>query len=130
LIGGQVQMTFSSPGQVSSHIRSGKLRALAVTNEQPSALFPDLPTVAAAGVPGYDAGATSGIFAPAKTPAGVINRLSQEIMKVVSKADVKEKFLNSGVETVGTSPEEFAAKIKSEMTKLGKVIKDAGIRAE
>jgi tripartite-type tricarboxylate transporter receptor subunit TctC len=105
------------------------LKALAVTSARPSALTPDLPTVAAT-VPGYEAVAIFGIFAPAKTPPALVNRLNQEIVRVLNKADVKEKFFNAGAETVGSSPEQFAAAGKSEMAKWGKVIKEAGIRAE
>ena len=72
----------------------------------------------------------TGVFAPAATPAVLINRLNQEIVRAIHRPDVKEKFLNSGVEPVGTSAEEFAAKIKSEMLRMGKVIKDAGMRLE
>ena len=72
----------------------------------------------------------TGVFAPAATPAVLINRLNQEIVRAIHRPDVKEKFFNSGVEPVGTSPEEFAAKIKSEMLRMGKVIKDAGMRLE
>ena len=70
----------------------------------------------------------TGIFAPAKTPAAIINRLNQEIVRVLNRAEVKEKFFNAGVEVVGSSPEQLAATIKSEMARMGKVIKDAGIR--
>jgi len=130
LIGGEVQLMFNSPVEVMQHVKSGRLRALAVTSAQPSALVSWLPTVAAAGLPGYESVAIVGIFAPAKTPEGIISRLNQEIVRFVKTADTKEKFLEYGVETVGSSPEEFAAKIKSEMAKTSKVIKDAGIRSE
>ena len=70
------------------------------------------------------------MFAPAKTPATIINRLNREIVRVLNQADVKEKFFNAGAEAVGGSPDELAAKIKSEIARMGKVIKDAGIRAE
>jgi tripartite-type tricarboxylate transporter receptor subunit TctC len=72
----------------------------------------------------------TGIFAPAKTPRPIINRLNQEIVRILNKADVKEKFFTSGAEIVGGSPEQFGAAIKSEMARMGKVIKDAGIKAE
>ena len=84
--------------------------------------------MAASGLPGYESASVSGIFAPAKTPAAIINRLNQEIVRVLNKPDVKEKFFNAGVETVGSSPEQLAATMKSEMARLGKVIKDIGIQ--
>ena len=130
LLAGQVQLLFGSAGSVSPHLKSGRLRALAVTGAQPSALAPGLPTVAAAGLPGYQSIGISGIFAPANTPAKIINRLSQEIARLTNRADVKEKFLSLGAEPVGSSPEEFSAFIKSDMATWGNVIKAAGIRAE
>ena len=88
-----------------------------------------VPTVAET-VPGYEVANMVGMLAPAKTPAPIINRLNQETVRYLRMPDVKEKFLSSGVETVGSSPEQFAAKMKSEMARIGKLIKDAGIRAE
>jgi tripartite-type tricarboxylate transporter receptor subunit TctC len=127
LVGGEVHLMFSGLGSVAPHLKSGRLRALAVATSRPSALVPGLPTVAAAGVPGYEAASIIGMFAPAKTPAAIIHLLNQEIVRALNRADVKELFLNSGAEVVGSSPEEFAATIKSDMARLGKVIKDAGI---
>lgn len=127
LMSGEIQTSFAVAASVQPHLKSGKLRALAVSSAKPSALFPGLPTVAAS-LPGYEAVSPSGIFAPAKTPEAIINRLNQEIGKVLARTDVKEKFAVSGVEVVGGSPQEFAAKIKSEITYMGKVIKEAGIR--
>lgn len=129
LIGGQVQVMFATSGSVAAHVKSGKLKALAVTSAQPSALFPNLPTVAAT-IPGYRGESIFGIFAPAKTPAVIINRLNQEIVRVLNTADVKEKLFNSGVEVVASSPEQFGAAVKSEIARLSKVIKDAGIKVE
>ena len=86
--------------------------------------------MAAAGLPGYEVGSIIGIFAPAGTPTTIVNRLNQEIVRVLNQADVKEKFLNAGTETVGNSPGEFSVFIKSDMARMGKVIKAAGIRAE
>ena len=106
------------------------MKALAVTSPQPSALFPGLPTVAASGVPGYQSVAMFGIFAPAKTPDAVISRLNQEIVRQLALAEVKERYNNSGSEVVGSSSAEFAATIKSEIARLGKVIKDNNIMAE
>ncbi len=129
LIAGQVQLMIPTAGAASAHIRSGRLKALAVTTAQPSALTPGLPTVAAA-VPGYEAVSSFGVFAPAGTPPAVINRLNAEIARVLGRPDVKERFLNAGVETIGSSPQQLAAVVKSEMTRLGKLIRDSGIRAQ
>jgi len=130
LLGGQVQLMFATAGSVAPHVKSGRLRALAVASLQPSALAPGLPTIAASGVPGYEAVAFEGMFAPAKTPVAIIDRLNQEIVRVLNRAEVKERFFNAGVETVGSTPEEFATAIKSNVAKWGKLIKEAGIRDE
>lgn len=128
LLSGQVQLMFATSGSAAPHLTAGKLRALAVTTAQPSALAPDLPTIAASALPGYDATAMWGLLAPYRTPAVLIKRLNEEIVRAVQKADVKDRLFNAGLETVGSSPSQFAAAIKSEMTSMGKVIKDAGLR--
>lgn len=120
---------FPSAGSAAQHVKSGRLRALAVTSARPSALVPGLPTLAAS-LPGYESASPFGIFAPAKTPATLIERLNREIVRVLNSAEVKERFFNSGVETVGSSPAQLAAAVKSEMAKWGKLIRDAGIREE
>ena len=130
LLSGQVQMTFSTTGAAMPHVKSGRLRALAVTSAKPSALMSGLPTVAASGLPGFESGAIYVMFAPSGTPAAIISRLNQETVRYLNQADVKERFFSAGLEAVGSTPEELAAKMKSEMARLGKVIKDAGIRAE
>jgi tripartite-type tricarboxylate transporter receptor subunit TctC len=129
LIGGQVQMVFATAGSVTAHVKSGRLKALAVTSLQPSALTPGLPTVAASGVPGYEVEAIYALVAPAKTPAAIIKQLNQVIVLVLNEADLKEKFLNAGIEAAPNSPVELAAKIKSEIAKIARLIKDEGIRA-
>jgi tripartite-type tricarboxylate transporter receptor subunit TctC len=128
LIGGQVQLMFSTAAAVTGHVKSGRLKALAVTSIKPSALAPGLPTVAASGLPGYEAASMVGVLAPAGTPRAIITRLNQEIGQVLDKPDVKERLFATGAETVGGPPEQFAATMKSEMARLGKLIKDAGIR--
>ena len=130
LISGYVQLHFGSGGTVAAHVKSGKLRAVAITSASPSALAPDLPTVAGSGVPGYEFVALDGIFAPAKTPEIIIKRLNQEIVRFLNLAETKERFLKSGIEAASSSPEQFAAAIKSEIVRLGRVIKDAGIKLE
>ena len=130
LVAGEVQLAFSSPGGALPHIEAGRLRALAVATAQPSALLPGLPTVAASGLPGYEYSQAYAVFAPAKTPAAVVNRLNQEIARVLSRPEVRERFLTGGVEPVGSSPEQLTAKMKYDMTRLGKMIKDLGLRSE
>ena len=128
LMSGEVQLMIFDAGVLAPHVKSGKMRALAVTSAQPSALFPALPTVAASGLPGYESGAMAGLFAPAKTPKAVIDRLNLEIVRVLNRPDVKERFVAAGLEIVGSTPEEFAAAIRADTARLSKVIKDAGIK--
>jgi tripartite-type tricarboxylate transporter receptor subunit TctC len=130
LVAAEVQLMVASAGSSMQHVKSNRLRALAVTSAQPSALLPGLPTVAESGVPGYEFAQTLGVLAPAKTPASIINRLNQEIVRAISQADIKQKFFSAGVEPVGSTPTVFGALIKSDMVRLGKVIRDAGIREE
>jgi tripartite-type tricarboxylate transporter receptor subunit TctC len=130
LVGGQVQLMFPNMAAVTPHLKSGKLRALAVTTAQPSPLAPGLSTVAASGLPGYESALMNGMFAPAKTPAAIANRLNQETVRFLNSSEAKERFFNSGLDSVGSSPEQLAAAIKSEVARMGKVIEDAGIREE
>lgn len=128
LISGHVHLMFATAGSVTTHIKSGRLRALAVTSSRPSELVPGLPTVAESGLPNYESVSLFGALAPAKTPANIVGRLNQEIMLLLNRPDIREKFLAAGVEAVGGTPEQFSALIKSEIARMGKVIKEAGIR--
>ena len=130
LLSGHVQVMFATAGGTAQHIKSGRLRALAVTSLHQTALAPGLPTAAASGLPGYEATSIQAVFAPSGTPGPVIARLNQEIVRVLNQPEVKERLFNSGVEAVGSSPEELAATIKAEMSRLGKVIREAGIRVK
>jgi tripartite-type tricarboxylate transporter receptor subunit TctC len=117
ILRGEGQVTLLSSSSVAAFIKSGKLRALAVTSAKPSALAPELPTIAET-LPGYEIGAQSVMFVPAGTPATIIRRLYQEIVRVVNQAEVKEKFLSVGSEVVGSSPEELTAAMKSDMVRM------------
>jgi tripartite-type tricarboxylate transporter receptor subunit TctC len=130
LIAGQVHMAFSPTGSVMAHVKSGKLRLLAVASDGPSALAPGVPTVASSGLPGYQMGSIHAVFAPAGTPPAIINRLNQEMVRYLRLPEVKDKLLAMAVESVGSTPEELGATIKSEMSRLGKLIKDVGIKAD
>jgi len=130
LIGGQVQMMVATASSVAPHIKSGRLKALAVTSARPSEMVPDLPTVSASGVPGYEAATLIGVFAPAKTPAAIIGRLHQEIVKALNRPDIKAKLHNGGMEIVGSTPTQSTTMIAADMATMGKVIRDTGIRAE
>ena len=129
LIGGQVQLMFATSGSIAPHVKSGRLRALAVTSAQSSALAPGLPTIAAS-VPGYEAVTMYGLYAPAKTPAAIIERLNREAARYLQTPEIKDKLFGAGVETVGDAPQAFTAAIKADVARLSKVIREAGIRAE
>jgi len=128
LMGGRLHFMFPSAA-VAPHVKAGRLRALAVTSAKPSALFPELPTVAAS-VPGYELVGLNGLFAPAKTPDAIINRLNQEMVRYLRTADAKERFFNAGSDVLGNSPPEAAATIKSDLSRMTKLITDAGIKAD
>lgn len=104
LIAGQLQVMFASASSVAPHVKSGRLRALAVTSAKPSAVAPGLPTVAASGIPGFETAASYAMFAPSGTPPAVLDRLNKESVRVINESGVKEKFLASGVEAVGSTP--------------------------
>lgn len=127
LLGGQVQMMFGNAGATAPHIAAGRLRSLAVASAQPSALFPGLPTVAAT-LPGYESVSVNTFFAPARTPAAIVSMLHREVARFLVRPDTREKLLATGVESVASTPEELRAAMKSEMARLAKVIKAAGIR--
>jgi tripartite-type tricarboxylate transporter receptor subunit TctC len=129
LIGGHVQLMFSAAGSVAPHIRSGRLKALAVTSAGPSALVPGVPPVSAA-LPGFEVVSIIGFLAPARTPDAVVNRLSQEITRVLTRPEIRERFFASGAEAIGSTPEHFGQELRAEMDKWGKLIKAAGLRAQ
>ncbi len=130
LIGGEVELGFASAVSAMPHVRTGKLRALAVTAAQPTILAPGLPTVAASGVPEYESVSIYGLLAPVTTPVTIINRLHQEIIRVLNTEDIKEKFFKFGADTSGISPQQYAARISSDIAVMGKIIRDNGIRGE
>jgi tripartite-type tricarboxylate transporter receptor subunit TctC len=129
LVAGQTQFMFSVPGSAMPQVKSGRLRALAVTSAKPTPLAPGFPTVAET-LPGYESVSRLAIFAPAGTPAPIIARLNQEIVRVLQNADLKEKFLAAGIEAIGSTPAGLTALVNTEVNRMGKVIKDAGIRAD
>jgi len=130
LISGETQVIIMDAGLVLPHAKSGRLRALAVTSGEPTRLAPGLPTLTSSGVPGYESTGVTGMLAPAKTPTAAITRLNQELMRLISRQEVKDRFFDMGAETVGSTPDQFTAKMKSDIVKWSKVIKDAGIKAD
>ena len=130
LISGRVSMMFENmPGAV-SQIKAGKLRALAVTGLQHSSAMPELPTVAEAGVPGFESITWHGVVVPSATPAAIIERLNRDINAALRERDLRDRLQGLGVEVAGGSPQEFAAYIAREIPKWTKVVKDSGARVE
>jgi tripartite-type tricarboxylate transporter receptor subunit TctC len=131
ILSGQLQVMFATTGAATPHIKSGRLRGLAISTLQPSELAPGLPTIAAAAnLPGYESAATVGVFVPAGASQAIVKRVNEEINRVHGRPEVKERFFNQGVEIVGGSPEHAAAFIKSDTATTARIIKEAGIRAE
>jgi len=130
LVTGEAQLSFANAASALPFVKTGRIRGLAVTTAQPSALAPGLPTVAASGLPGYESKAMLGMFAPAKTPASIVEQLNVQIVRTLTAADVKQRLFDSGAEVIAGSPAELAAAMKSEMATTGKLIRQAGIRAD
>jgi tripartite-type tricarboxylate transporter receptor subunit TctC len=129
LLSGEVEMMFPTAGSVNPHIKAGRLRALAVTSLKPTALAPGLPTLSQT-LPGYESVSLNGMFAPAKTPPAIVNQVQQEVARILGRPETKERLSSAGMDAVVTTPEGFAATIKSEMAKWGKVIREARIGTE
>ncbi len=130
LIGGRTQMQLGTFLLTGSHIKSGKLRVLAVTTPKRWPGTPDLPTMQEAGVPGFAITQWYGMIAPAKTPPAIISKLSKEISRLLHQPDVKDKLAADGADAVGSAPEEFGAHIKAEVVKYAKLVKQVGLKAE
>ena len=130
LLGGQIQLTFDNMLTVLPQVKAGKLRGLAVTLVTRSPLAPELPTVAEAGLAGFEVKSWNGVVVPAGTPKDVIARLNGEIVRILRQPDLREKFLLQGIELVPTTPEEFGAFIRQDIAKWAKVIQVSGARAE
>ncbi len=126
LLGNQIGIMFDNMPSAIQHVRSGKLVPIAVTTAKRSPELPNVPTIAEAGVPGYEATSWFGMFAPAGTPAPVLAKLNTALVKVLNQADVKKKINDQGAETMSETPEQFAAFIKAESLKWGKVVKESG----
>ena len=130
LIAGQVQLMFANTLSVLPHVKSGRLRALAISSAKRSAAAPELPTVAEAGVPGFEATTWFGLFAPTGTPAAIVQRLSAEIVRIVQLPDTREKLLAQGADPVGMPAAEFRPYFRSEISKWARIVQALGIRLE
>jgi tripartite-type tricarboxylate transporter receptor subunit TctC len=130
VIAGRVQMLFSGVPQALPHVQGGRLRAVAVTTPARSPAVPEVPTVAEAGVPGFDVTVWYGILATGRTPKPIIDKLNGAIVKALQSADVRQQLTSLGLEPVGSAPGPFGAKIRAEMAQWAQVVKQAGIKAE
>jgi tripartite-type tricarboxylate transporter receptor subunit TctC len=130
LIGGQVQVSFTSMPSVIGHIKGGKLRAIAVTSRARSETLPELPTLAESGLPGFDVNPWFGLLAPAATPAAIVSQLNREINDLLASPDLRARFSGQGAVPLATSPAEFAALLKRDIEKWAKVVKDSGAKID
>jgi tripartite-type tricarboxylate transporter receptor subunit TctC len=130
LLGGQITMSFDTVTPVLQHIKSGKLRALAVTTAKRSSALPDVPTLEEAGLKGFDIGTWFGVLAPAATPKDIVVRLNTEMVKVIRSPDFRKRMEEIGAEPIGNTSEQMAQQIKQETEKFGKLVKDAKVTIE
>lgn len=126
LIAGEVHVMFPNAGVVIPHIRSGRVRALAVSTAKPSTLVPDLPTIAST-VPGYETTASICVFAPARTPPAIVDLLSREMSRTLRQPEVKDRLFKLGAEVVASTPAELGAYMRADMARMGKILRDAGV---
>ena len=127
---GEVHLMFPGAPAAMPYVKQGRLRALAVCSAEPSPFAPGVPTVAATGLPDFESVSPFGVMAPRGTPASIVNRLNQEVARVLNSEDVKPKLFNAGSQVVANSPEAFAAKIRTDIERITKLVSSAGLRAE
>jgi tripartite-type tricarboxylate transporter receptor subunit TctC len=130
LLSGEISMILGEPASIVGFVKTGKVRALAVTGEKRAPGMPELPTMAEAGVPGYSATSWNGMLAPAGTPASIVKRLNDEFNRIIAEPDIKQRMLDNGYEPVGGSPQQFGAHIHAEIAKWAPVVKATGVRVD
>ena len=130
LIGGQVVMLFDQPISSMPHVKAGKLRVLGISSGKRFVTMQDIPTIAEQGVPGFEAISWAGVCAPGGTPKPIVDRLYNEIARVLKLPDIRERLLRDGIEPIGSTPEQFMEHTKKEAVKWGKVVKDSGARVD
>jgi tripartite-type tricarboxylate transporter receptor subunit TctC len=130
LLAGRLHFMFENLPTIIAHVRAGKLKLLAVGTKTRSKIVPEYPTVAEAGVPGFESSTAFGVLAPAKTPAAVIARLNRDLANFLQSAGTREKMAAQGVETVGETPQQYAAHLKEELAKYARIVKAAGIKPD
>jgi len=130
LVGGQVNLIFATTASAIPHLKSGRIKGIAVTTAKRSALLPDLPTISESGLAGFDANNWYGLVVPAKTPRAIIDQLNAEVTKILGMPDVKTTLFNQGLDPAPGTPEQFGAYIRSERAKWARVIKESGAKPE
>jgi tripartite-type tricarboxylate transporter receptor subunit TctC len=130
LLAGEIQLSFASAVAVAPHLTSGRIRVIGVTSRERIATMPDVPTVAEAGLAGYEEGNWQGVLVPARTPRPIIGRLNQEIVRILNMPDVNGQIVRLGASVIANTPDEFAAMIRADLKKYAALIKDLGIRAD
>ena len=130
LIGGQVDTMFDSITSAAPHIKSGKLRALGVTTARRSSALPDVPTLAEAGLPGYELSPWFAVYMPAGTPQPIVDRMNAALLEALKLPEVKARFAGIGAEPIGSTPQQLAQHVEAEMAKWGRIIQERGIRAD
>jgi tripartite-type tricarboxylate transporter receptor subunit TctC len=130
LMGGQVDIMFDSLSSAKPYVESGKLKALAVTTSRRSSVFPNVPTVAESGLPGYELSGWYAVFVPAKTPKPIVDRLNAELVKALRQPDVRARFALIGAEPVGSSPQELANTLKTETARWANIVRERNIKAD
>ena len=130
LMGGEIAMIFGEPATIIQHVRSGKMKAIAVTSAKRALAMPELPTMQESGIAGYDVNSWNGMLAPAGTPSAIIQRLNTEFNKIISAPEMKKRMIDNGYEPVGGAPEKFGEFIRAEIAKWAPVVKSANIRVD
>jgi tripartite-type tricarboxylate transporter receptor subunit TctC len=130
LIAGEVQVMFANAASVSPHVQSGRLRALGVASLEPTRLAPGLPTIASAGLTGYESASTYGVFGPANMPRVLVAKINAEIVKVLNSPEAKDRLFKSGMDVVASTPEYLASYMKEDMKKMSRLIRQAAIKAD
>jgi len=130
LLAGHVTLYFASIPPALPHVKSGRVRALGISSERRSPLWPDLPTISEAGLPGYESGASYGLVTPARTPAVVVRKLNADVAKILSEPDVRSRLASQGMDIAAGTPQDFARSMKAEIAKWAQVIKTSGARVD
>jgi len=130
LVGGQVPMMFANLPVILPHVKAGKLRALAISSPERSPLAPEYPTLAESGMPAFDIATWNGLYAPAALPRDLGARLSGDVARAVQAPEVKERMVKQGIDPVGSMPDDHVARVKSEFVRIGRIVREAGIRGE